>query len=114
MTTGSDRCLDCGVGLGEFHRSGCDTEQCPYCGWQLTSCGCPGTPPLGDRLPWTGLWLGVAECRVFTKQGLVRGGFAAGHGQLRVGRDLPHATVPGPPLKHPRTGRLVPFAVGGR
>jgi hypothetical protein len=67
MTTGSGRCPDCGVGPGEFHRSGCDTEQCPYCGRQLTSCGCRGTPPLDDRLPWTGLWPGVAECREFTK-----------------------------------------------
>lgn len=61
----ADSCPDCGVSPGEFHRSGCDLEQCPYCGRQLISCICSKAPPLDDRLPWTGLWPGVAECREF-------------------------------------------------
>jgi hypothetical protein len=65
MTTRSDRCPECGVGPGGFHESGCDIEPCPYCGRQLASCGCTSNPPLDDRLPRTGLWPGVAECREF-------------------------------------------------
>ena len=64
MTTG-DRCHDCGVKPGGFHRPGCDVEQCPYCGGQLISCDCRRQPPLDDRMPWTGLWPGVVECREF-------------------------------------------------
>src|SRR5262245_10804319 len=65
MTRTNDDCPDCGVSSGEVHRTGCDVEQCPYCGRQLISCGCRRRPPLDDRLPWTGLWPGVAECREF-------------------------------------------------
>lgn len=61
----SDRCPRCGVHPGEFHESGCDIEQCPYCGGQLLSCLCGRTPPLDDRMIWTGIWPGVAECRAF-------------------------------------------------
>jgi hypothetical protein len=57
-------CPDCGVCPGEVHRRGCDIEQCPFCGGQLFSCFCK-TPPLKDRLIWTGLWPGMAECREF-------------------------------------------------
>jgi hypothetical protein len=63
MNTRGDRCPDCGAKAGEFHRPGCDIEQCPYCGQQLISCDCRRTPPLDDRMPWTGAWPGVAECR---------------------------------------------------
>jgi hypothetical protein len=35
-------CGDCGVHAGGFHHLGCDLEQCPLCGRQLISCGCPG------------------------------------------------------------------------
>ena len=31
----------------------------------LISCCCRRHPPLDDRMPWTGLWPGVAECREF-------------------------------------------------
>ena len=50
MTT-SDNCPDCGVGPCEFHKAGCNIEQCPYCGRQLLSCVCEPRPPLDDRLP---------------------------------------------------------------
>ncbi len=55
-------CPDCGVKAGAFHLPDCDVERCPYCGRQLLSCGCR-RPPLDDRMPWTGTWPGVAECR---------------------------------------------------
>jgi hypothetical protein len=65
MTRAMDRCPDCGAASGAFHQVGCDIEQCPYCGGQLLSCLCRRTPPLDDRLPWSGQWPGVAECREF-------------------------------------------------
>ena len=74
MTHSSDACPDCGVGPGEFHKAGCDIEQCPYCGQQLISCRCRRTPPLDDHIPWSGVWPGVAECHEF-------GWFAARAGQ---------------------------------
>jgi hypothetical protein len=45
-------CPECGTVLGNWHRTGCQWEQCPYCGGQLAGCG--HAPPLDDRLPWTG------------------------------------------------------------
>jgi hypothetical protein len=33
-------CGDCGVKEGQLHILGCDMEGCPFCGSQLTSCGC--------------------------------------------------------------------------
>jgi hypothetical protein len=43
-------------------------SQCPYCGGQLLSC-CFGNDldfvPLDDRMPWTGFFMGEAECEEF-------------------------------------------------
>jgi hypothetical protein len=65
MTTRDDRCPECRVRPGQVHRAGCDIEQCPYCGGQLISCDCRRRPPLDDRMPWSGIWPGVAECQEF-------------------------------------------------
>jgi hypothetical protein len=65
MSSSSDTCPDCHVAPGNVHRIGCDIEQCPYCGGQLISCDCGRKPPLDDRMPWSGLWPGAAECREF-------------------------------------------------
>lgn len=60
----STPCPDCGALPGDMHTIMCDVERCPHCGDQLISCGCECdlTKP---RLPWTGEWPGVMECREF-------------------------------------------------
>lgn len=57
-------CPDCGANPGEQHNDGCDVERCPDCGGQLISCDCEGEFAM-PRLPWTGEWPGVVECREF-------------------------------------------------
>ena len=37
---GTDSCVACGVGEGEFHLLGCPVEQCPWCDAQLSRCNC--------------------------------------------------------------------------
>lgn len=56
----STNCPDCAVAPGELHKDGCDVERCPDCGNQMLGCDCP---PKNPRLPWTGEWPGVKECR---------------------------------------------------
>lgn len=36
----ADYCHDCYTPKGGTHHPGCDSEQCPKCGFQLISCGC--------------------------------------------------------------------------
>jgi len=88
MVRDTDGCPDCGAEQGEFHQTGCDIEQCPYCGGQLISCDCDPPPPLDDRMVWTGVWPGVAECREF-------GWFARlvpGQGWVSCSPEVPGAT----------------------
>jgi len=67
MSSKSSECPACGVAIGKLHKVGCDVEQCPYCGGQVLSCCCGGNGlgfvPDDDRLPWTGLLPGAAECK---------------------------------------------------
>lgn len=67
-------CHDCKAEPGELHQDGCDVEQCPACGGQMITCGCPVStrwgspgrrPPDQERLPWTGEWPGAADCREY-------------------------------------------------
>ncbi len=60
-----NRCPDCHANPGQLHEWDCDVEQCPSCGGQFISCPCEDETPRADRLPWTGLWPGVAECREY-------------------------------------------------
>lgn len=50
----------CGAAPGELHRDMCDVERCPRCGCQYISCGHETT---ARRIPWSGEWPGVDQCR---------------------------------------------------
>lgn len=68
MTSDNPRapiCPDCGTAVGAEHIIGCDVERCRACGGQRISCGCPSDvqDEAGDRLPWTGEWPGISDCR---------------------------------------------------
>lgn len=58
-------CPDCVAKPGDLHEIGCDVERCPDCGGQYISCHCKEWDTPTPRLPWTGEWPGVAECREF-------------------------------------------------
>src|SRR4051794_39767514 len=59
----NEPCPECIAEPGMYHESGCEEEQCPYCGGCLADCPCKDEPPLHDRLPWIGEYPGKAECR---------------------------------------------------
>jgi hypothetical protein len=40
MTMNGSRCSDCETPEGELHALFCTRERCPFCGGQLSSCGC--------------------------------------------------------------------------
>ncbi len=65
MTADQERCPGCNAQPRDYHKTGCDIAQCPYSGGQLISCDCRRRPPLDDRMPWSGIWPGVAECKEF-------------------------------------------------
>lgn len=48
-----DKCLDCGVKVGQYHLDKCDVEECSQCGGQYLTCECEGEI---KRLPWSGEW----------------------------------------------------------
>lgn len=56
-------CGACGAPPGENHVSGCSVERCTQCGDQAVSCSCDSDS--GIRMPWSGEWPGVAECREY-------------------------------------------------
>jgi hypothetical protein len=56
-------CPDCCAYPGEQHIDGCDVERCLECGTQRISCDCSKDPD--QRVPWSGEWPGVRECREY-------------------------------------------------
>jgi len=73
MNEHNKNCPDCGTEPGELHNFGCDIERCPKCGHQLLSCGCYADlededgaiddDDIAGRMPWTGEWPGLENCR---------------------------------------------------
>lgn len=60
-----ESCRNCGAEPGQYHQRDCDVERCPFCGHQLITCDCEEKPTLDDRMPWSGEFPGIAECREF-------------------------------------------------
>ena len=71
MSESSANCPSCGAKPSELHKLGCEVERCPRCGRQLYLCihyllgAVKPPPPNEERMPWTGEWPGVSECREF-------------------------------------------------
>jgi hypothetical protein len=59
-----ENCPRCGVPPGSMHDDWCVLEQCANCGRWGLSCFCD-PEVIAVRLPWTGEWPGLAECREF-------------------------------------------------
>src|SRR3954468_14005177 len=57
-------CPRCGVVPGTMHIRGCVLEQCAGCGDRAILCDCH-PEVIAVRLPWSGEWPGLAECREF-------------------------------------------------
>lgn len=57
------KCPDCAVNIGEFHKPHCDTETCPDCGRQMLSCDCSYEVKHYPRIPWMGEQPSVIACR---------------------------------------------------
>ncbi len=58
------KCPECEVNNGEYHKEGCDQEECPICGGQLISCGHEGKEEILDPLEE----LGRALCLLWNYQ----------------------------------------------
>jgi hypothetical protein len=58
-------CPDCAVAAGGWHRPGCSFEICPYCAEPLLGCDCLASPPLDDRIPWSGCCPWLTACLRF-------------------------------------------------
>jgi len=91
-------CHDCDARANEFHQDGCDVERCAECGFQKITCGCENVE---TRMPWTGEWPGLKECREY--------GFfvkiVEGQGRVSCDKDDPDIT------KREDLNRLVSEAV---
>ena len=85
-------CPDCGAKPGEQHNDGCDVERCPNCGGQMISCDCDCEGEIEiPRLPWTGEWPGVMECREFGWYAKLipgRGWVSCANNEAGAGEDL--------------------------
>jgi hypothetical protein len=79
-------CRRCGARPGERHRHDCEVERCCNCGGQRVSCDCPSRLQR-RRLPWTGEWPGLEQCREF---GWFEK-FVPGVGRVPCGEDEPGA-----------------------
>lgn len=62
-------CPVCAVKAGTPHKLGCAVERCAACGLQRSGCMCNKTIDMAyrrnKRLPWTGEFPGIAECRQY-------------------------------------------------
>lgn len=78
-------CYECRVKPGELHAPGCEIEQCPACGFSVTSCDHgddvlePDSHFWGRRIPWSGVMSMTEEA---VEYGLFVRWEESGHGPL--------------------------------